>query len=105
MSSRTSRTSFQFSFVPGALFTASVSAAILDGQGMPRWVGYVGLVVTAIQAIAFLGILADTGPLAAGGLISAAGLFSLIVWVFALSVTLVVRARSLTNPARGEPVR
>ena len=95
---------FQFSFAPGALFTASVSAAILDGQGMPRWVGYVGLVVTAIQAIAFLGILADTGPMAAGGLTSAVGLFSLIVWVFALSVTLVVKARSLTNPARGEPV-
>jgi hypothetical protein len=95
---------FQFSFAPGALFTASVSAAIIGGQGMPRWVGYLGSVVTVIQAIALLGTLADSGPLAAGGPASAVGLFSLVAWVFALSVTLVVKARLLANPLVGEPV-
>ena len=37
--------------------------------------------------------------MAAGGLISAVGLFRVVLWGFALSVTLLVKARSLTNPA------
>ncbi len=84
--------------VPMVLLIAAFSLAALRGGLLPKWLAWVGLVITGAGVLGMVGILAEVSGLYAFWF---AGLFGYFLWILAVSVTCLNRLRRSRQVATG----
>ena len=72
---------------PMALMVGSLSLAILRSKGLPRWIGYVGL-VEAVVCLVAAGTTSTTGVFMVNGPVAVPSLLLLLVWTLAGGIAL-----------------
>jgi hypothetical protein len=77
-------------FGPIAAFSFASAAVVLSGNGLPRWVGWLGI-VTGIVCVAALFGIADEGAFQPFGVVLLAGFIVVSLYAFVLSVVMVRR--------------
>lgn len=83
--------------IPRGLFVGAVALAALQTRFLPRWLGWLGLVVAAASLVGVLGVALFFMP----GIVAwFAGLLGFVIWTAALAVVLGLRASR--NRARGD---
>ncbi len=75
--------------IPRGLFVGAVSLAVLQTRFLPRWLGWFGVVVSAVSLVGVLGVALFFMPGIAAWF---AGLFGFVLWTAALVVVLGLRA-------------
>ncbi len=73
-------------------FVAAASVVMIRTGEIARFLGQLGLVVTAIQVIYLFTAFFNDGLMVGGGLITIAGFTLLGLWLLAVSITMIVRA-------------
>jgi len=82
---------FQVTSFPALLFLGAAAAAILASKELPRWVGLAALVAAAMQAVSWISFFAPPGILAAGAIPDIVSFGSLLAWLVACSIAMLVR--------------
>lgn len=77
---------FMFNVFPAALMVAAGSWCMRPSEGWPAYLKPLGIVALAAQALGSVPLLAPTGPLKAGGLITYASFFMVLLWLCTASV-------------------
>jgi hypothetical protein len=96
----------QFRFLPVGIMIGAASLAMIGGRTFPRWIGWQGTVVGALLLVSQVANLDPLGPL--GGVSNAGmlGLIFAVIWIVAVSVSLIRRpvtaASSHAGPAIAE---
>jgi hypothetical protein len=75
--------------VPRGLFVGAVSLAALQTRFLPRWLGWIGMVIAAASLVGVLGVALFFMPGIAAWF---AGLFGFVLWTAALGVVMGLRA-------------
>ena len=86
---------FQVMTFPMLLFLGAAGTAILTTNTLPRWLGRAGLAGAALQVVAWISFFAPPGILAAGALPDIVAFASLLAWLAACSVVMLVERRRL----------
>jgi hypothetical protein len=82
---------FQVTTFPILLFLGSAGAAILASNELPRWLGMTAIVAAVLQAVSWISFFAPSGILAAGALPDIVAFGSMLAWLVACSITMLVR--------------
>ena len=83
---------FQVTTFPAILFLAAAATAILGSGALPRWLGLAAAAAAGLHAIAWISFFASAGILAAGALPDIVAFASLLAWLGACSLVMLVRA-------------
>jgi len=75
--------------VPVAVLTIAVGVLSLRANAFPAWLGWLSMVVATAHLIAWTGVVADTGPLAPGGWATFVIYPVFVVWLLAVTSTMV----------------
>ena len=93
---------FQVTTFPAILFLSAAATAILGSASLPRWIGLAAGGAASLHAIAWISFFASAGILAAGALPDIVSFASLLAWLVACSLAMLVRpAPYIETRARG----
>ena len=93
---------FEVTTFPILLVLGAAGVAILASNELPRWLGMAAIGAAALQAVSWISFFAPPGVLAAGALPDIVAFGSLLAWLVACSITMLVPMRSAT-PRYGRP--
>jgi hypothetical protein len=82
---------FQVTTFPAVLFLGASATAILASGALPRWLGLAAAAAAGLNAIAWISFFAAAGILTAGALPDIVAFASLLAWLVACSVAMLVR--------------
>lgn len=82
---------FQVTTFPAILFLGAAATAILASRALPRWLGLTAVAAAGLHAIAWISFFAPTGILAAGALPDVVAFASLLAWLAACSLAMLIR--------------
>jgi hypothetical protein len=85
---------FSATFPLEIAYFAAVGLLGLRSGAIPRWLAYGAFLVVAAAVLASFGIIARTGPLAAGGQVTLVALVAGLLWWLLVSLLLLVRPTS-----------
>jgi hypothetical protein len=87
---------FSATFVFEITYFVASGVMALRSPAFPNWLGYSAMVVGVPALLGSLGVIAGSGPLAAGGPATLVALVAGLLWWLAASLLLVLRPRSLS---------
>jgi hypothetical protein len=82
---------FQVSTFPAILFLGAAATAIFASGALPRWLALAAVASAGLNAIAWISFFAAAGILTAGALPDIVAFASLLAWLVACSVAMLVR--------------
>lgn len=88
--------------LPLAVFLAAASLLVLQRRAVPRWVGWLGLVAAAANAVSIFGLYDPSSPL---GLVGFLGAILFAVWMLAVNITLLARGLTGSSAESAELAR
>jgi hypothetical protein len=78
-------------YVPMAIVLAAVAVISLRAGAFPAWLGWLSALVAAANVVMSLGLVADGGPLVAGGALTYVLYALMPIWLVATTTVMVVR--------------
>ena len=82
---------FQVTTFPAILFLGAAATAILASRALPRWLGLAAAAAAGLHAIAWISFFATAGILTAGALPDIVAFASLLAWLVACSLVMLLR--------------
>jgi hypothetical protein len=82
---------FQVTTFPAILFLVAAATAILASGALPQWLGLTAAAAAGLHAIAWISFFAAAGILAAGALPDIVAFASLLAWLAACSLAMLIR--------------
>lgn len=93
---------FMFSAVPAAVMVMAAALCTRRSAGWPGWLKPLAAVVVLVQLLGCVPLLAPNSPLKAGGLITYASVFAVVLWIAVASIAAIGRERAKPSRAREE---
>jgi hypothetical protein len=84
-------------YVPMSVMLAAVAAVAFRSRAFPVWLGWLSAITATINLLLSLGILANSGPLVPGGILTYVVYLLSAIWLFATTTVMFMR---LGKPAR-----
>jgi hypothetical protein len=78
---------------PIAAFVAAASVVVVRTGAFARWLGWLGLIVAALQLLGTLPLIVQSGPLGASSPLSLLSILALLLWILALAIAMLARTR------------
>lgn len=90
--------------IPLATASLAVAMLVFERRAFAAWIGWLSLAAALLQLAPVFGLVADDGPLAPGGWLSAFLPYPLyLVWLATVSITMVMRPAAARAPTRARP--
>jgi len=80
---------FMFSAVPAAVTTAAASMCLRRCAGWPGWLKPLGVLAVLAQVLGCVPLVAPDGPVKAGGPVTYASVFTVVLWICVASIAAV----------------
>lgn len=93
---------FMFSAVPAAVVVTAAALCTSRAAGWPGWLKPLAGIVVLVQLLGCVPLLAPDSPLKAGGLITYASVFAVVVWIAMASIAATRSERAEPRPAHVE---
>jgi hypothetical protein len=87
---------FMFSVVPSAVTVLAASLSIQPNAGWPRWLKHLAVPVLAVEVLGCVPLIFPDTPLKAGGPITYASVFAVVLWISLASLTAIRTERTRT---------
>lgn len=91
---------FMFSVVPSAATVLAASLSLQAPAGWPRWLKHLAIPVLAVEVLGCVPLIFPDTPLKAGGLITYASVFAVVLWISLASLTAVRTERTRASTPR-----
>lgn len=85
---------------PLTAFVAAASVVVIRTGAFVRWLGWLGLVVAALQFLGTLPLIVQSGPLGASSPLIPLFTIALLLWVLALAIAMLVPTRKTAATGR-----